>query len=156
MTISPASFVAFTRRFRGDAQGNLTVEFAFLIPFLLALSFGALELGNVLLQHLRLTGAARAGLQYGLQNDSTAVDYAGIERAARAGAGSVSGGYSVTARKFCSCTSGEVSCSTSCSDDSEMRTYVEVAVEGDVAPLISYPIAVPTWHLSARQARRLN
>ena len=156
MTLLPPAFVAFIGRLRLAREGNLTIEFAFLMPFLLALSFGALELGNVLLQHLRMTGAARAGLQYGLQDDSTANDYEGIARAARAGAGGIPSGYSVTARKFCSCTSGEVSCSTSCTDNGEVRTYVEVAVEGDVAPLISYPIPVPAWHLSARQARRLN
>ena len=140
----------------GNAAGNLSIEFAFIIPIMMLLGFGAFELGNILLQHLRMASAARAGLQYGLQDDATAMDSDGMARAARAGAGRISGSYSVTARKFCSCTAAEVSCDTSCSDGNDVRTYVEVAVEGDVTPLISYPIAVPSWHLSARQARRLN
>ena len=57
--IRPAS--SCLRRLALSTAGNLTIEFAFLVPVLMMLSFGALELGNIFLQHLRMTGAARAG-----------------------------------------------------------------------------------------------
>ena len=139
-----------------DRAGNLTVEFAFLLPVLLLLGFGALELGNVLLQHLRMAGAARAGLHYALQDHMTAIDAAGITQAARAGAGSGTEGYSITPRRFCACGEAEVACSSTCGDGSLNRTYVEVAITGTATPLTSYPLPIPTWQLSVRQSRRLN
>ena len=145
------------RRIVADAAGNLTIEFAFILPVLMLLSIGALEGGRLFMEHLRMAGAARAGLQYGLQDHVTAADLAGIARAARAGAGRASADYDVDARRFCACPDGaETGCATSCPDGAEVRTYVEVSVAGDVDLLLAFPALPRTVHLSARQAQRLN
>jgi Flp pilus assembly protein TadG len=145
------------RRVAGEAAGNLSIEFAFIVPVLMLLAVGALEAGRLYMEHLRMTGAARAGLQYGLQDPGAAADIAGILRAARAGAGEAGTAYAVEARKFCACPSGsEADCATSCPADEDMRTYVEVTVAGEVELLFAYPALPRTLRLSARQAQRLN
>lgn len=145
------------RRLRADAAGSLSVEFALVLPVLMTLSLGALELGRLYMEQIRMAGAARAGLQYGLQDYGAAADIEAIRRAARAGVGDAGTRYTVDARRFCSCPdSGEVTCSASCPGGSETRTYVEVSVAGDVPLLFAYPALPRTMRLSARQAQRLN
>ena len=145
-------------RLHMGTRGNLTVEFAFIAPLLILFSFAALELGHVLLERLRMATAAEAALQYALQDHATAYDRAGIIAAAKNSAGPRSSGYRVEPRPYCTCAAAtEVSCSASCADASDPRTYIEVSVSGAVAPLVSYPFPFSTgWEISSHQARRLN
>jgi len=48
--------------------GNVGVEFALVLPFLLMLTVGAYDFGQGFIEKLRLTSAARAGAQFALYN----------------------------------------------------------------------------------------
>ena len=67
-----------------DSSGTNLIEFAALLPFLLLVLLGALEMGRVFFIRIALTNAAQAGVQYGAQSTGTAEDHAAIASAAEA------------------------------------------------------------------------
>lgn len=67
-----------------DSKGTNLIEFAALLPFLLLVLLGALEMGRVFFIRIALTNAAQAGVQYGAQSTGTAEDHAAIQSAAEA------------------------------------------------------------------------
>jgi Flp pilus assembly protein TadG len=78
---------------RSHAQrGTATVEFVIVLPFLLVLMIGIVELGRFALFALIVGNAARAGALYGTQNPTTFGNGAGITDAAQQdGANSIIG-----------------------------------------------------------------
>jgi len=61
--------------------GNVTIEFGFVILFMATLAVGAYDFGNLGYQKIALTSAARAGAQYGVQDQVTAANTTGMVQA---------------------------------------------------------------------------
>ncbi len=100
-------------------HGVAAVELALLVTVLLLLAFGAADFGRVLYAKIVLQGAANAGAQYGTRLTGAYTDTTGIQAAALADAGGLSG-ISVSSSSSCFCTGGgSVSCTGVCGDSSE-------------------------------------
>ena len=65
-----------------DSRGANVVEFAAMLPFLLLILLGALEMGRVFYIRLALTSAATAGVHFGAQSSETAEEFTGMQTAA--------------------------------------------------------------------------
>jgi Flp pilus assembly protein TadG len=63
-------------------SGQSVLELALLVPFLLVLLFGVIEMGRFAYIGILVGNAARAGAAYGAQNLPQSVDTAGIQAAA--------------------------------------------------------------------------
>jgi Flp pilus assembly protein TadG len=63
-------------------RGQALVEFAFVLPVLLALLLGVIELGRYAYISILIGNAARAGAAYGSQSKVQSVDTTGIQNAA--------------------------------------------------------------------------
>ncbi len=132
------------RRWRRATAGNITVEFGFLLPFLIALAIGTYDFGNLGLQKITVTNAARAGTQYGFTDINTAGDIAGMKVAARLDADDVNSELTVNARQYCVCSSsGEISCTALCTGEDDDSTFpvmfVEVTVQDSIDLMFVYP-----------------
>ncbi len=132
------------RRGRRATAGNITVEFGFLLPFLIALAIGTYDFGNIGLQKITVTNAARAGTQYGVVDLSTAGDTDGMKLAARLDADDVNSELTINARQYCLCSSsGEVSCTNVCTGEFDDSTFpvmfVEVTVQDSIDLMFVYP-----------------
>lgn len=111
------------------AAGSAIVEFAFLLPVLVALAVGAYDFGRWGYEQSRMESAARAGAQYGVQDQTAAIDISGMIAAARRDAGDTAGALDIAARQFCRCAgAGAVGCSSTCPDGFYPASYVEVTV----------------------------
>jgi Flp pilus assembly protein TadG len=125
--------------FRGAEEGVSLLEFALIVPILVFIVFGVVDLSLVIGQSMVVTQAAEAGAAYGTlagnQNDST-----GMKNAATNAANGLSG-FSVTEINWCSCTSGgsAVGCSSSCPDSASPIMYVKVQTSATEQVLVSYP-----------------
>jgi Flp pilus assembly protein TadG len=53
------------RKLRKDERGQELVEFAIILPFLLLVAFGVLDLGRIFHAAITITNAAREGARYG-------------------------------------------------------------------------------------------
>src|SRR3984893_12619093 len=62
-------------------RGQSLVELAFVLPLLLLLLVGIIEIGRFAYYSILVANAARAGVQYGAQSLATAADIAGISAA---------------------------------------------------------------------------
>jgi len=129
------------RRFLRARRGNVTVEFGFLLPLLIALAIGTIDFGRLGLQKIAVTNAARAATQYGMQDLSTASDIPGMTQAAYDDYGDDGTILTVTPRQYCTCpgTSTEIACNTLCTGGEFPYTYMEVTVSRELELLIPYP-----------------
>jgi hypothetical protein len=78
------------------------VELALSVPLLIVLPLAAVEFGRIFYTQISVTNAARAGVQYGAQNITTASDTNGTQQAALADAPNITG-LTATASHFCQC-----------------------------------------------------
>ena len=142
---------------RRDRRGNIAVEFAFLAPVLILLSLGTFEMGRLIIEQLRITSAAQAGVRYGAHDLSATTDAEGIAAAARAQVGSSGADLAITSRSFCLCPDQvETACGTVCSGSEATRRYVEVTVSRVVDLFFSYPILAGPFALSSVKSMRIN
>jgi Flp pilus assembly protein TadG len=129
-------------------RGQASVELALSLPLLLMMFLVVVETGRAFYIAISVSNAARAGVQYGSQNLSTAADNAGMQSAAANDAPNVAG-MTATATHFCICANGTASTclSTDC-PGSHRLIYTQVNTSAPYAPLISFmgilpPITVP-------------
>ena len=132
------------RRFRDPRRGsagNVTIELAFLMTFLLTLVLGAYDFGRLAIEQSTVTNAARAGSQWAVLAQANASDSAGIIQAARDEADDVNNELTVTPRSFCRCagSSAEVACSSNCADGQYAPLYVQVTVQDTLDLMFTYP-----------------
>lgn len=145
--------IALLRRFRRAAEGNLAVEFALVVPILMAIALGTFDGARLFLAQLHLVSAAQAGAQYGMRDVMTASDSEGMVRAALADAGDMP--IDVAARQFCACTI-EVACGTPCSPGQLASYYVEVSTVADVRLLFGFPGFDNPMRVSGNRIVRVN
>ncbi len=129
------------------------VEVAALTPVLVVVLLGAADLSRVYYLSIALNNAARAGVQYGVQNSTTAANTSGMQTAAANDASGISG-ISTTASEYCQCPTGAAfSCSTSnsCSDK---RVYVKVVTSATFTTLFNYPGIPHTVSLTSQAVMR--
>ena len=88
--------------------GSALVELAIIAPLLLFLLLGLIEVGRIADYAIKVSNAARAGVQFGAQNEATAGDTQGMQNAANADA-QITGLTVVAAPTFCQCADGTAS-----------------------------------------------
>ncbi|HEY9157720.1 TadE/TadG family type IV pilus assembly protein [Candidatus Binatus sp.] len=136
------------RHRRGRARGQAAVELALSLPLLLMMFLVVVETGRAFYIAISVSNAARAGVQYGSQNLSTAADNAGMRAAAANDAPNIVG-MTTTATHFCQCANGNASTclSTDCAG-SHRLLYTQVNTSAPYTPLVNFmgilpPITVP-------------
>jgi len=143
-------------RFGRSAGGNISVEFALVLPFLMLLILGATDFGRGFVEKLRLNNAARAGAQYALaeyNKDASAI-YAGVEQSAQSDAEDAS--LVVTPNIYCKCLDGtELTCGQPCTGGEVPMRYIEVDVSGPFEFLFDYPTTTGSMTLTGRAELRL-
>ena len=137
-----------SRMRRHDGVAQASVELALSLPLLLMMLLVVVETGRAFYIAISVANAARAGVQYGAQNLSTAADNAGMQSAATNDAPNLSGMIAV-ASHFCKCSDGSASTclATDCSG-SHRLLYTQVNTSASYSPLINFmgilpPITVP-------------
>lgn len=137
-------------------RGNISIEFALVLPFLLLLVMGAYDFGRGFAEKLRLNSAARAGAQYALSHYNMVSDVNGVIQSARDDADDLDGTLSVTPRYYCTClTGGEIACGTSCSGGEVPMRYIEVDVAGPFELMFDYPMTSGSMTLQGHAELRL-
>lgn len=130
------------RFFRSDA-GTSMVEFSLLAPVMAFFLIGLIEMGRYAYYAILAANAARAAVQYGAQNLSSAQDTAGMKNAAIADAQnftqwSTPGG--VDAAHFCVQSGTPVTCPVAPATPAPGTVYyVKVVVNGRFTSLMNYP-----------------
>src|ERR1035437_7391181 len=124
------------RSLREGNSGQALVETALAVPIMLAMLLGSVELASVAYAAIRVTSAAKAGVQYGTQNGFTAQDATGIATAASNDAVNLTG-MTTTSSLACACSDGTASTclNTDCSSSHLVQTLT-VNTQYAVVPVI--------------------
>jgi len=136
----------YRRVFRSQS-GQSLVELGLLMPVLLVLVLGIIDMGRYASQAIVVGNAARAGAAYGSQNTTKANDQAGIQTAAQNDAQNISG-LTITSTFVCGCDNGgtitpsvetNAACGTTCAIGAHLVVFSQVTAQGTFSPLISWP-----------------
>lgn len=113
-------------------------ELVIIAPLLLLVLLGLVEAARAGNLALTVVSAARAGVQYGSQNHTTAADTVGMQTAATNDANSAN--VTAVASSYCQCedlTASTCGLAGACST-SHQNLYVKVIVTGTEASLLNY------------------
>ncbi len=137
------------------AWGQASVELALSLPLLLMMFLVVVETGRAFYIAISVSNAARAGVQYGSQNLSTAADNAGMQSAAASNAPNVVG-MTETATHFCQCANGTASTclSTDCAG-SHRLIYTQVDTTAPYTPLITFMGILPPLTVAGKAVMRV-
>ena len=144
-------------RRREPGRGQAIVEMAIVLPLLLLLFVGIIDFGRIYYTTMTVAHAARAGAQYGAQNNGTSTDINGMQQAGLDAAGDVPG-VTVTARQYCQCASGQV---VDCILDTDTcaegvpQLFVEVTADKVYTTMLSYPGIPSTNDVTRRVTLRV-
>lgn len=117
-------------------KGQSVVEIALAAPVLALLLVAVADFARVFYASIEVANVARAGVQYGVQNYTTGIDYPGMENAALNDGQNISG-LQATASEFCQCGSQTVACSPS--QCSQPQIFVQVTTNATFNTLLHYP-----------------
>jgi Flp pilus assembly protein TadG len=145
---------------RKDDRGQSVLELALVLPVLLLLLIGTIEIGRFAYYSIVVSNAARAGAQYGAQNLIAAGDQTGIQTAAKNDANIA--GLTVTSDLRCGCTGTTAQLSGTCPTPPTLCTlpehplvYVEVNASHKFNSLFNYPGLPASLTLSSTEKMRV-
>ena len=152
------------RQGRSSERGQTLLEFALMLPFLMLLGVGVLEIGRAIAYTIAVNNAATAGVEFGAQDPADGLDIPGMESAATTDAN-----FSLTtatATYGCTCDKGQgTSCTYpvpeqgTCSDIScdggQIVQCVQVTTHASFPPLFHYPGLPPRYEANGRAVMRV-
>lgn len=130
------------------SRGNAAIEFAWTVPILILVTFGAFDYGSAYVEGVRLNGAARAGAQEALFDPIDWEDTARMEQTALeeyvghglTGDQADALPVSAAASAFCACTAGAVlACGDICPGGDVPGRFVRVTLTRGVPLTLPYP-----------------
>jgi Flp pilus assembly protein TadG len=142
-------------RRRAHKRGQASVELALSLPLLLMMFLVVVETGRAFYIAISVANAARAGVQYGSQNLSTAADNAGMRSAATNDAPNITG-MTAVATHFCKCSNGTAStCLPTDCAGSHRLLYTQVNTSASYAPLINFMGILPSMTVPGKAIMRV-
>jgi Flp pilus assembly protein TadG len=148
-----------------DEGGHSFIELAIILPVFALMLLGAIEIGRMAYLGIAVHSAARAGVQYGAQNASTAINSTGMVAKANADASNItearwwgsSAAFTATASYFCQCADGSSStCAAASCSGSQRYTFVQVDTAALYTPFFQYPGLPPSQTLRGHAIMRVS
>ncbi len=126
-----------------------------MLPVILVTMVGAIEIGRVAYASIEVSTAARAGVQYGCQNESNAENASSMEQAALDDVNLT--GMTASASYSCKCSNGSTTSCTSntCTSGTHLEEYVTVTTSYSMNSLFKYPGIPQTYSLSGYATMRV-
>jgi Flp pilus assembly protein TadG len=144
---------------RTPERGQSLVELALVVPLLLLLLVGIIEIGRFAYYSILVSNAARAGAQYAAQNLATAKDTTGITQAGRNdGQGITAANLNITSTQRCGCDTGSLGvCGARpvCANPGHPLVYVQVTAIGSFNSLFNYPGLPATLNVTSVEEMRV-
>lgn len=138
----------------GSESGQSLVELSVGLSILVLILAGAVEFGQIAYTSIKVANTAKAGVQYGMQNGSTASDTTGIQNAAKAAASDLSG-LTVNSSYSCACSDGTASsCLLTDCANSHIEETVTVTTQYAMTPIIHIPALLNSITLHGRAVQR--
>jgi Flp pilus assembly protein TadG len=127
------------RLIKEDQNGQALIETAISMGLLLSLFLGAAQFGTAVYQAIEVSDAARAGVNYGSQDQTDAADTTGISAMASADAPNLTG-LVATSSVSCICSDGTAStCAAGDCSTSHIEHILTVNTHAPFTPMVQIP-----------------
>jgi hypothetical protein len=137
-------------------QGQSLLEVAFVVPVLLLLMVGLIEIGRFAFYAVLVSNAAHAGAQYGAQSLITSADISGITHAAQHD-GQIPGiPMTVAPIQQCGCSATTLGGCPTGGGCANPLVYVEVTTSETVPAMFHYPGIPPSIVLTSTVKMRVS
>ena len=136
-------------------SGSALLELSLVLPMVLFIFLGIVDIGLAISESMTVEDAARAGAEYGaLIGNETNIT--GMQNAASVAANGLPG-FQATATSWCSCSpnGSVVSCSSTCSGSTNPLQYVQVQTGATVNAIYGYPGLPASFALTGFAALRV-
>jgi Flp pilus assembly protein TadG len=145
--------------YKRSQAGVALVEFALVAPLLMTMMLGLVEIGRYAYYSILVADAARAGVEYAAQNNTTAVDTSGISAAVQADTTNNIANVIANSNATCQCWNGSGYTSNclpgpSCSSGRPVE-IVTVTTSGTAKTLFNYPYLPSSLNVSATATMRV-
>jgi Flp pilus assembly protein TadG len=151
MMFRPSSVVRRILRFRKSETGNAMIELAVALPLLVLIAIGVTDYGRVYFTSIAVANAARAGAEWGAQDQGTSVNQNAIKSFAQLD-GAEAGTITFASQTIFKCNDGSVVTNTStCPGYGVPQVYIQVTATKILPLLMNYP-GLPTSVTIARTA----
>lgn len=134
------------------------MEFALVVPLLLLLVLGAVEIGRAAYYAIAVVNAARSAVQYGARNSVTAGDDNGIKQAALNDFPMLSPDNVTIDTSHCECPNGNLApncVETDCPVDNRFIPYLKVNTQMQIMPLVGFPGLPPSFSFTGEAIMRI-
>lgn len=118
----------FLTRLARRIDGNVTVELALVMSVFALVMVGGYDFSSMAVEKHKLEQYARAGVQWGLLNQGSAVDQDKLIEVTKSAAGNDADDIDVTATNYCECPEGSIGCSDTCAGGEVPDLFVAITV----------------------------
>lgn len=146
-----------TRALWKSDEGSSLLEFALVAPALALIAVGLIEVSRFAYYSIQVGTAARAGVQYGAQNLSSATNTSGMVAAAKADTDNASN-FAATATVSCTCADASPCNPTHVPADcasSHRIVYVQVNATGTVQTILQLPLVPKSYSVNRQVTMRV-
>ena len=147
--------VRLRRALVGDRQGTAAVEFALLVPLLVALAIGTVDYGALIYQIMQVNAAAHAGAQYAIRNGFSA---SGIEQAETSATGLTLSATPAPQLTEACIVGGAIvaTAGSTCPAGGSPGSYILISAQSAVTPIVSWPSFTMPASVSAQAMIRIH
>ncbi|MCP5381612.1 MAG: pilus assembly protein [Kordiimonadaceae bacterium] len=140
-----------------DERGASLVEMALILPILLLLMVGSLDLGSAFVRKMELSNAAKAGIQYAMVRKPVEGDVTAISNAVTESIGDTGNDTTdIDVELYCMCDGAKQLCTNVCADEN-VSAFVNVTVtENYTTPYFNYNWLFSEFPLKESQTIQLN
>ena len=126
-----------------SSRGTSNVEMAMILPVLLLLTLGAVDLGRMFYDAVGVANAARAGLSYGSLSTAYSQNTTKITEVANADSVSLQGGVTLNVTRICHCVDDDVhtqvDCETGTCGGPDPWVYLKVQASKTYSTMLPFP-----------------
>ena len=156
MVRSGSALINLMRTLRGDAAGVAAIEFAIMVPALILMTVGIVDLGMGIYRNMQVQNAAQAGAQYAMMHPFDAGQIASVVSSATGLQGISASPAPV---QYCGCATSagvsDVACGSTCPAGAIYGNYVQVSTQGTYTTLLPYPMIASSFTLTAQSNVRV-
>jgi Flp pilus assembly protein TadG len=138
-------------------QGTSLIELALIMPVLLLLVVGALDLGSAFVRKMEISNATKAGIQYAMVRKPLQGDLTNIKAAVTASLGTSITPSTVTdVVLYCECSGVQQVCTAACAS-ATMSAFVTVSIsENYTTPFFNYSWFMASFPITETSTIQLN
>lgn len=147
----------FSPQLANEAKGTVAVEFAFLAPILMFMTFGIINYAEMTNYRVDLDRALRAAANVAVISPPMNGDISAIETAFDYAAPTQTGdSRQLTVATFCECPNGtSIACTTGCADG-DRQVLVSLDILEDYVLMVPMPMFGDSWSLATSLVVRVS